>query len=83
MEENICVYPPLSNMGPVKKIDFYIFSFYLIIFSKLSSKSHHFNIWQKIITNLIMADRIGRYHKLGKQSRKRPDMNSNILAFPF
>ena len=31
-------------------------------FTKVSSKSHHFNLWQKIITHSIMANRISRVH---------------------
>ena len=29
-----------------------------------------------------MANRIGRFHKLGKHNRKRPDMTTNIFTVP-
>ena len=47
-------------------------------FSKVSSKSHNFNIQQKNITHSIMANKIGRVHKLGKQNRKQLDKNTRI-----
>ena len=73
---------PFSNMGYIKNHQFLsYFSFYQITFSKISSRYHHFNIWKKK-TNFIMANKIGRVQKLGKQTRNWPDMTNNILTVP-
>ena len=55
---------PQSNRSSIKnRVLSYL---HFIIFSSiLLSKSHNFNIWKKI-THSIMANKVGRVHKLGR-----------------
>ena len=71
----------LSNRGYISKKR--VLSYFSSIKkSILSSKSHHFKIWQENITHSIIANIIVLVHKLGKHNRKRPDMTNNILTVP-
>ena len=77
LEGNIYV-DPLVTWVPLKKLRSIIFLFYQFFLLEVLSKSHNFNIWQKNITHSIMANRIIRVHKLGKQNRNWPDITARI-----
>ena len=65
-----------------KKSEFYHSLHFIKYFLELSSNSHSINIWQKNVTHSIMANRIGRSHKVDKQNINWSDMTTNLLTVP-